>query len=172
VETKFYTGIGARATPFEVTYQMIEIAQHLSSLNWILRSGHADGADLAFEEGAKDELAEIWLPWASFNSDKKKCKYHTHKIISPTDTKAFDSINKYHPNPSSLSHGARSLMARNYRQIVGLDSSDSQFVICWTSDGKDSGGTGQALRIARDRNISVYNLYNKGVYEQCLEINY
>lgn len=53
-----------------------------------------------------------------------------------------------------------------------IDSNDSSFVVCWTSDGKDSGGTGQALRIARDRNIPVYNLYNKGVYEECLEINY
>lgn len=36
------------------------------------------------------------------------------------------------------------------------------FVVCWTSDGKASGGTGQALRIAADPAyaIPVFNLFD------------
>jgi hypothetical protein len=34
-------------------------------------------------------------------------------------------------------------------------------VVCWTSDGKASGGTGQAIRIAKYYEIPTYNLNNK-----------
>lgn len=168
METKFYAGIGSRETPLHILKQMSEIAEHLGKLNWTLRSGHADGADLAFEEGAKEEAAEIWLPWPNFNRHMPKYKCHIHKTIEDEDKEAFDSVTKYHPNPTRLSRGGLSLMARNYRQIVGLNSSNSEFVICWTSDGKDNGGTGQALRIARDKNIPVYNLFYNDIYEKCL----
>jgi hypothetical protein len=172
METKLYAGIGSRNTPSHILGQMSEIATHLGSLNWVLRSGHADGADLAFENGAKEDTAEIWLPWFTFNKSLPKYKYHIHRVISQDDTEAYDSVKKYHPNPNRLSFGAVSLMARNYRQIIGLKSQNSSFVICWTSDGKDSGGTGQAIRIARDNNIPVYNLFNKGIYEKCINIDF
>ena len=172
VETKFYAGIGARATPARILKQMIEIGDHLGSLNWILRSGHAYGADLAFEKGAKEHIAQIWLPWKTFNANYKKFKYHTHEVIQESDKEAFDSVAKYHPNSSGFSKGVLALMARNYRQIVGINSRDSEFVVCWTPDGKASGGTGQALRIAEDKGIPIYNLFHKDVYEEVMAINY
>ncbi len=55
-------------------------------------------------------------------------------------------------------------MCRNTNQIFGAcieTAPNSQFVICWTKDGLDSGGTGQALRIAREAGIPIYNLYTK-----------
>lgn len=46
-------------------------------------------------------------------------------------------------------------------QVLGYDlKTPSDMVICWTKDGGASGGTGQALRIAKDYNIPIYNLYN------------
>ena len=51
-------------------------------------------------------------------------------------------------------------MARNCHQVLGQDlKTPVDFIVCWTKDGGESGGTGQALRIARDLNIPVYNLY-------------
>lgn len=47
----FYTGIGSRETPQEIQNLMFKIAQKLDS-KYILRSGGADGADLAFEKGS------------------------------------------------------------------------------------------------------------------------
>ncbi len=58
-------------------------------------------------------------------------------------------------------------MARNSQQILGQNLNDyCAFVVCWTPDGaenattKQSGGTGQAIRIANHYGIPVINLYN------------
>ena len=34
----------------------------------------------------------------------------------------------------------------------------SKFVICWTKNGKGTGGTGQAIRIAKGFGIPVFDL--------------
>jgi hypothetical protein len=59
-------------------------------------------------------------------------------------------------------------MARNYRQIIGKDAQNSEFVICWTKDGESSGGTGQALRIAAHHNIPIHNLFFKNQYQNVI----
>jgi hypothetical protein len=67
----------------------------------------------------------------------------------------------YHPAWHRLDQGGRLLMGRNSYQVLGptLDTPVS-FVVCWTSDGKASGGTGQALRIAADYGVPVFNLHD------------
>lgn len=53
-------------------------------------------------------------------------------------------------------------MARNAMQIAGRDcKTPADVVICWTKDGKEVGGTSQAIRIARAKNIPVLNLGNR-----------
>jgi hypothetical protein len=53
-------------------------------------------------------------------------------------------------------------MTRNSFQVLGPDlQSPVSFVVCWTTGGKISGGTGQALRIAKDLSIPIFNLYDK-----------
>ena len=60
-----------------------------------------------------------------------------------------------------LSEAAMKLMSRNAYQVLGESLRNPvDFVICWTKDGKASGGTGQAIRIAQDNGIPVYNLKN------------
>ncbi len=49
------------------------------------------------------------------------------------------------------------LQARNCYQILGEDlKTPSLFVVCWHTG---SGGTTQAVRLARKHNIPVFNLY-------------
>ena len=70
-------------------------------------------------------------------------------------------------------------MARNVQQILGETTQPtldkvSQLVICWTPDGcsdgkkttRDTGGTGQALRIAADYNIPIFNLENEDALDR------
>ncbi len=59
--SRFYAGIGARATPPEVLSLMTRAAFALLKRGYVLRSGHAIGADSAFARGA-GEAAEIFLP--------------------------------------------------------------------------------------------------------------
>jgi len=50
------------------------------------------------------------------------------------------------------------LQARNSHQVLGLDlNTPSDFVICWTKNGKDQGGTFQTIRIARSYDIPIFN---------------
>jgi hypothetical protein len=130
---------------------MKRVAAYLSSKGYILRSGGADGADSAFEAGATD--SEIYLPWKNFNNKKGiVCSHHP---------KAIYLAKQFHPRYSSLSNGTKKLMIRNSHQIFGTDmNTPSDFVICWTKDGKGGGGTGQALRIAKHYRIPIFDIGN------------
>lgn len=155
---KTYAGIGARATPKVVLAQMYTISRKLYYMGYTLYSGGADGADRAFEEGSGKSL--IFLPWDGFNN--RKVSYTRDNIEYLVPQMNFELVQKYHPKPDKLSAKGRCLMSRNSYQVLGPDlKSPVDFVLCWTKDGKASGGTGQALRIAQDYNIPVFNLKNE-----------
>lgn len=138
---KYYAGVGARDTPETVQKQMNKIASILERKGYSLRSGGAKGADQAFEKGCTRK--EIFLPSKS----------------TPLWAKVF--TDHFHPNPNALKEYPRMLMDRNALQILGRDGNTPvDFVVCWTKDGKASGGTGHALRIAEFYNIPIYNLHN------------
>lgn len=146
---KFYAGIGSRETPSHILTLMTGIAEYLAIREWTLRSGGANGADSAFENGA--EAKEIYLPWQGFNGNASP-------LFRPTP-EAIKMAEKYHPAWHKLRRGARLLMARNCHQVLGLDlKTPVEMVICWTKDAAGGGGTGQAIRIARDLGIPVNDL--------------
>jgi hypothetical protein len=148
---KAYAGIGSRETPAIVLEKMEKIAAKLSSLDYILYSGGAQGADTAFENGADKKI--IFLPWDGFND---RTANGIDYIVPPFNA---SFVEKYHPKPKTLSNGASKLMSRNSYQVLGPDlSTPVKFVLCWTKDGKMIGGTSFAIRIAKSRNIPVFNL--------------
>jgi hypothetical protein len=163
---KAYAGIGSRGTPPPFLRFMKKVAESLSS-DYILRTGGADGADSAFIEGAKKNM-EIYIPTNGFNGFyKNKNKY----VIIDIPEEAFNLAKEFHSTYEKLSPFVKRLMARNCMQILGLELNDPvEFVICYTNDGKESGGTGQALRIAKSMKIPIYNLYYKDVFFQLKEL--
>jgi hypothetical protein len=119
---------------------VVLIAQRLAALGWVLRSGGAVGADIAFEEGAKEK--EIYRG-------------------SDATDEALRVAARLHPAWDRCSDHARRLLARNVFQVLGPDlCTPSDMVICWTLDGKDTGGTAIALRIAQEHAIPVFNLFD------------
>lgn len=157
-----YTGIGARKTPSGILLTMTSIARLLDRQGYTLRSGAADGADSAFEEGVSLITPEIYLPWENFGKSKSKFTSPKHE--------AYLIAEKYHPAWKKLSRAGQKLMARNVHQVLGWDMRTlSDFVVCWTADGKASGGTGQALRLAKACNIPIYNLFNDGDVERLVK---
>lgn len=162
-EYKSYAGIGSRETPIEIQKFMWQMAVHLAKHKYTLRSGGAKGADQAFEAGCNyiQGPKEIFLPWMKFENSNSL-------YIVRQDSPAYQIAEKYHPYWNNLSDGAKKLQARNSFQVLGPDlSTPSNFVICYTKKGKRSGGTGQALRIADDYNIPIFDC---GLYEENLEI--
>ena len=156
---KYYAGIGSRKTPREILDLMTHVANYMKDLGWILRSGAAEGADTAFENGAGN-LKEIFT------------------ATSYIPQEAMDTVEQYHPAPTYLTPYVKKLMARNAMQIFGADmNTPVSFVICWTPDGangttipttRKSGGTGQAIRIAAANHIEVLNLANKDTLDRVI----
>ena len=149
-----YAGIGARKTPKNILDEMTLIAAFLEKFGYTLRSGAAGGADSAFERGVSSSSnCEIFLPWRKFSQ-------HNSKLFKPSK-EAYDIAEEFHPYWRRLSDTVKKLMARNSHQVLGADLKElSDFVVCWTPDGKASGGTGQAIRIANATSVPVYNLFN------------
>jgi hypothetical protein len=158
---KAYAGIGSRETPKDVCLYMTAIAKRLAKLGYSCYSGGAEGSDSAFERGAIVNR-KIFLPWDGFNkkniSNLNKLHGEDSYLVPEFNS---DLVRKYHPKPDALSDAGWKFMSRNSYQVLGPDlKSPVDFVLCWTKDGKASGGTGQAIRIAIDHRIPVFNLKN------------
>lgn len=129
------------------------IGQVLGKAGWTLRSGHAPGADQAFERGCDENQSnkEIYLPWRKFEGS-----------LSPLyniPQEAFNIAESVHSAWGKCSQGVRRLHARNVQQILGQQLlSQSRFVVAWTRKGYLIGGTATALSIAMNRKIPIINL--------------
>lgn len=174
IDAPFYCGIGSRDTPAEMLVMMQAIAVELRGLGYVLRSGHADGADKAFEKGSQG-TNQIWLPWKAFNYVENEGLARTgHYAIQ--DNWMADKIAAHnHPNWAACTEAARKLHTRNVYQVLGpglgvtYQETISKFVVCWTKDGKASGGTGQAIRIAEKYHIPIFNLFNANALDKLEE---
>lgn len=148
---KFYTGVGSRETPPIICKFMTELAASLENIGYVLRSGGADGADLAFESGVSDpNNKEIWVPWKGFNGNASR--------LLPSN-QAYDIAKTIHPVWNKLSDPAKRLHARNCHQVLGADlNTPSNFLICYTDNAEIKGGTATAINLALNNNIPVINL--------------
>lgn len=161
----YYTGIGSRITPNEILNVMSQLGNVFKG-TYILRSGGASGADLAFEKYLNEQEADIFLPWKNFNNHKSNL-FHIKN-------EAYDIASRHHKYWQYLKPATKKLMARNVHQVLGIMlDKPSEFLICWTPDGassseeitKDTGGTGLAISVASEFNVPVYNLKNKDVLD-------
>lgn len=161
--TKYYTGVGSREAPPEAMQWMENLAYALGKAGYVLRSGAADGADTAFEDGAKraGSPRQIFLAWKGFNGND-----------SPLHVVSAESLvlaATLHPAWDRLGQGPRKLHARNCNQVLGPNLDEpSEFTVCWTSDGCESektrtsktGGTATAIVLSDRRGVPVFNLRN------------
>lgn len=166
-----YAGIGSRKTPLHIQYLMTIFAM---TFNGILRSGGADGADLAFEIGALEK--EIYLPSRNFNNNDSE--------LAVTEFMNFKEIEEVaiaiHPCWSACKPFAKLLHTRNVCQVLGKDlDTPCDIVVCWTPDGannrssvvgRETGGTGTAISLAEKFDIPVFNLYNTADIQYVYEL--
>jgi hypothetical protein len=102
------------------------------------------------------------MPWPAYNSD---VPLYTSDVFSePTPAAIFDA-QRVHPAWDLCSDQVRKLHARNSHIVRGRHLiTPVAFVVCWTADGatttatRDTGGTGQAIRLASADRIRVYNM--------------
>lgn len=184
-----FAGIGSRRISSKYSKALSKLVFYLTLMGRKVNSGRADGSDLAAEIGAlaainfleklsnkkisRNAVMNIFLPWNNFNG---ACFGDGYVHISEDIQKKTDIItSKYHPNYANLKQSHKKLMGRNANQIFGKFLNEQvKFVLCYTSDAAYSsemtsnktGGTGQAIRIADDNNINVFNIANKEHFER------
>lgn len=179
----YYTGVGSRKTPEDVCKLFTYLAAHLGSLGGVLRSGHADGADMAFEVGvplvdprSQDKpLQEIYLPWKAFNGRRKYYDpftddaeddqgYYVPDDRWPSYPEAVKKAKAVIPWWSKLKDSHRLLHTRNVYQVYGKDlKSLSALLLCWSvtdSNSNVTGGTRTAVAIAASAGVPVFNRYD------------
>ncbi|AIA64877.1 DprA-like DNA recombination-mediator protein [Cronobacter phage S13] len=144
------------------------IGRKLARMNCICRSGAADGMDLAFEAGFKDELKEIYQPWYNFNNIKTNGK--THIVVTDKEilSKARLIASKIHPHWDRLKPGPTKMHTRNVFQVLGSNLNlKSDILICWAPiEGQSiTGGTRTAYELAKRLKVPVYNLANEETRE-------
>lgn len=160
---RYYAGIGSRETPSHMLSLFESLASALGRAGYTLRSGGADGADTAFETGARAVQAarDIYLPWSGFNDNDSPL----HGVTSA----ALDLAKTVHPRWDALGQGPRKLHARNCFQVLGRNlDTPSDFVVCWTPDGceteaartRQTGGTATGIILALRHGVPVFNLRN------------
>ena len=149
------TGIGSRETPPDVCQLFTELGKEAHERGWWVRSGHADGADYAFESGARENCI-VYLPWWGFNKEKPLLgRGHAE----PFRQEVFDMVVELQPYAKDLSKGVKLIKSRNVYQVLGVDlQTPSDVVVCWTPGGEITGGTGLAIQLAVDHNIPVVNV--------------
>lgn len=177
----FLTGIGSRKTPPPAKRILTVFAAVMYSQGYIWRSGGADGADEAIEEGVvthphyhpgQPPPMEIYLPWNGFEaipgSGKKKWHRPDHGYF---DTKRFPLYEqaqqitlRTHPAPEILQQkqGVFALHTRNVFQVLGQElNTPSKRVYLWAPPTKDdlvTGGTRTAVALAAAYKIPRVNL--------------
>jgi len=162
-------GVGSRETPDNILSEMMKIGVWCKEQGVTVRSGHADGADWAFELGAQENCV-AYLPWNRFNDHLvSKAKL----IVYSPNLTAEEIARKFHPHYDRLKFGVKKLMCRNVYQVLGEDlNTPSKAVVCWTQDALSGGGTGQAIRIANAYSIPVLDMAKEEYSKSDLVIAY
>ena len=111
----FYAGIGSRNTPENILNIMKFIAIKLDSDGFCLRSGHAIGADTAFESNIKNK-----------------------EIFEANDAslKAIEYASNFHNNWNNCSNYVKKLHGRNAMIILGKNEVENNSISVRKRDGE------------------------------------
>lgn len=189
-----YAGIGSRKLNKFLSKIKMEFACCMALKGLKLNSGAADGSDTSYETGAMiaydylsnifpeeypsgqyHHVMNIFLPWNKFNG----------RIASPlsgytdqTHPGAEELTAPYHKGWEYLGQGTRKMMSRNAMQALSKElDKPVRFISAYTSDGAKTaketsdktGGTGQAIRIADDYGVPVYNFGNTQDFQKIID---
>lgn len=166
-----YAGIGTRTIDEKEEKLIGKIAAQLSK-KFVCYSGNADGSDQAFQRGSGGKCV-LYLPWIGFEAENYDYMHALDHFDLGKSVEGHASVKEFHPN-KNLKYGQRMMMARNYHQIMGYKNYPrvSFVVFCADEDEKGNveGGTGQAIRIARAKNIPTVNIRLPGWKDKLTEI--
>lgn len=173
---KTYAGVGSRKTPVWACKKLSQLAYILASEGKICQSGLAEMADHAFYTGVKaycdqygKDLDKLYIGFIPWNGFMKKWYFHMDGVTLVKCKTLLHKAKEIAKSYMTQSHwdectdGAKDLHSRNSFQMFGINlNKPVGQVICWaipTGHGQHvKGGTGQTVRIAIKRKITVRNI--------------
>lgn len=174
-----YGGVGSRDITLQEYDYLSRIAQFLRFHGFTLNSGHADGSDLAFEQGSYGASVtcdlpfedRIFLPYKGFNRKRDATSLSINGCyIVPDLEKAVDLVRDVVPYLDNLKYDKKTgkvsftyhAFLRNGYQVMGVDlNTPIKFLLCcsnWDNKGSVTGGTRVAYDLARVKGIPTFNL--------------
>jgi len=189
-----FAGIGSRSQPYSLMLIMMRLSAVLMDKGWRLTSGGAQGADNAFEIGARlyfqykdatpavihDQL-RIYLPWNGFEGRQEGMPGVLVPSRFETWPEAVKIANEFHPSLKTLSGAVEKFMGRNGYQVLQDELNQPvDMLVCSTQDqcidgtrtSHKTGGTGQALRLASHHKVPVRNLQHQPHLEKVVQFLY
>lgn len=181
----WFAGVGARpwsedkpdGSPPGILRMLEEASAGLARAGFGLRSGGAAGADAACEAGVRsvNGAMQIFLPQERFQGRR----HDGASFLHITDPVLMDEAHRFtrllHPSGGRLSGFARDAMDRNAFQTYGpaLTTSwspdgagdplaRSAFMLIYTNQGREIGGSGHAMRLAKHVGMPIINLGLEG----------
>ena len=156
---KLFAGIGSRTLPEQASARIEKIANFLAQKGVKLSSGGSMGADAIWAKPFRPEGRRIFLPWNGFNH--WVLGPHVHVLTEEQYTLCKNVCKLVVPGLLKKPAASQKLLVRNVAIILGANTDEPvDFVMSWTPNGTDSGGTGMAMAVARGYGIPVYNLGN------------
>lgn len=168
-----YAGIGSRQITEDERQCIDAWAKWLKrEYNYVVVSGNADGADIAFQTAANSQCY-IMLPWNRFNADHYDPAGSMGHWVLGDERRGNQYVDSLHPAPRGLSRGGRACMARNFYQVAGHgECPQVDFVLCCANEngpGDVWGGTGHAVRVATKLGIPYFNIRTAGWNDRLLQ---
>lgn len=137
--------IGTRKPSAETANLCRKVSVAFRDIDWKLVTGNANGIDsIARDVWNKTcpEQVTLVLPWPEYN--RGKVHPANRVVVYSGQGKWYESVRQYHPAFDRLADYEVKLHARNYGVVELAD-----VVIAFPGDGKEGGGTGQGIRVAR-----------------------
>lgn len=175
-----YAGVGSRDISEDERLRCTNLGAYLRANGVALNSGHADGADIAFEEGARISVELLhkppddvmFLPYAGFNKAKNiKTFIDSGSYVVPEfNERVVELVTQVVPYLNNLKFDKKTgrvsftyhAFLRNGYQVMGrdLDTPVDFLVACSDWDGKGSvkGGTRVAWDLATCMGIPCFNI--------------
>jgi hypothetical protein len=149
---KYYTAIGPIDYPIEIQETLIKIGAFLASEKYTLRSGASEGFEYTIESGCNKAKGakEIWLPWFKYEDHSSKLRWEQN---------GWDFISKRKKDWDTLKLTHKIYLARIPHQLLGLNLDEpSKFMLTWSYQGKGAHIFEEALKIAKEYKIPVFDL--------------
>lgn len=182
-----YSGVGSRDTPEDVLSIFKRLGERLCLMGWVGQSGEADGADLAFHNGARRAANYqsigfgAYIPWNGFRSGPNSPRVFENPNDGIFDMSHSDNWEdakaialKARGSFNGLKVGGIALHTRNAYQVLSPSLADPvQKLFCWAepigTKGLVSGGTNTAVQLAIRHGIPIHNLYHEEMKDRILQ---